>query len=87
MISETLNVLANHSRSKESYFIYLAMEKHEKDSDKKAKQLISEFKERFRHMDFTSHEVQPLEYKGKGSNVSWCAELLEDKFKEMNLST
>lgn len=60
LICETLNVMANHSRSKESYFIYLAMQKHEKDSDKKAKQIMSEFKGKFRHMDFTCHEVQPL---------------------------
>jgi hypothetical protein len=27
------------------------------------------------------------EYKGKGSNVGWCAEQMETKFKELNLPT
>jgi hypothetical protein len=34
-------------------------------------------------MDFTLHEVRQYEQKGKASNVSWCAEHLEEKFRQM----
>ncbi len=36
MLIETLNVLAEHSRAKDQYLIFLAMEAHEEGSEKKA---------------------------------------------------
>ena len=55
MMAETLNVLAAHSRARENYLIFLAMEKHEEDSQEKAKILINDFKDKFRVVDFTHH--------------------------------
>lgn len=49
------------------------MEKHEDGADKKAEKIINRFKSKFRHMDFTLHEIKMYEQKGKASNVSWCA--------------
>lgn len=43
MLIETLNVLADHSRAKEKYLIFLAMEAHEEESRKKAEILITKF--------------------------------------------
>ena len=76
MMAETLEMLANHTRAKQSYCIFLAMEKHEEGSEQKAYQLIELFKDKFRAIDFTQHEVREFEQKGKASNVSWCAEHL-----------
>jgi hypothetical protein len=36
-------------------------------------------------MDYTLHEVREFEQKGKASNVSWCAEHMEEKFTKMML--
>lgn len=56
--------------------VFLAMEKHEDNSDLKAKRLIERFRGKFRVMDFTRHEIRQYEQKGKASNVSWCVEHL-----------
>jgi hypothetical protein len=57
------------------------MEKHEEGSDLKAQKIIGEFKSKFRQIDYTCHELRKNEYKGKGSNVNWCAEQMAFKFK------
>lgn len=83
LIAETLNVLAKHKRAESTYLIFLAMEAHEEGSDKKAEAIINKFRNKFRHMDYTRHQVKPHEQKGKASNVSWCVEHLEEKFKSI----
>lgn len=49
------------------------MEAHEEGSDLKAQKLIHSFKQYFRVIEYTRHEIRPNEQKGKASNVSWCA--------------
>ena len=55
VLKDTLSVLATHLRAKETYFVYLAMEKHEQGSDIKAQKIINEFKSKFRQIDYTCH--------------------------------
>jgi len=64
--------MAKHSWAKQRYALFLAMEAHEENSDQKAKQLISMFKDKFLHMDYTRHILRPHEQKWKASNASWC---------------
>lgn len=40
MLADTLKMLASHQRAKEKYMVFLAMEGHEADSDKKAVRLV-----------------------------------------------
>lgn len=80
MLSETLEVLAAHKKAKTNYLIFLAMEAHETDCEKKAHHLIHAFKDYFRVIEFTKHEIREYEQKGKASNVSWCVEHLEPVF-------
>ncbi len=58
------------------------MEAHEEGCELKAEELISRYKEKFRVIDFTRHELRQHEQKGKASNVSWCAEHLEPIFEK-----
>ena len=83
LLAETIGVLAQHSRATSSYLVFLAMEEHEPESDVKARQLMARFQNKFRAIDFTRHKVRPNEQKGKASNVSWCVEHMEDKFKAL----
>ena len=76
MLSETLDVLAAHKRAKDRYLIFMAMEAHEEGSDEKGEELKRRFKDKFRVVEYTRHEVREHEQKGKASNVSWCAEHL-----------
>ena len=76
MLSETLDVLAAHKRAKDRYLIFMAMEAHEEGSDEKGEELKRRFKDKFKVVEYTRHEVREHEQKGKASNVSWCAEHL-----------
>jgi hypothetical protein len=82
MITETLNILSEHKRAKQSYLVFLAMEAHEKGSDLKAEILKTAFNGKFRAIEYTRHEIRENEQKGKASNVSWCAEHLEPFFEK-----
>jgi hypothetical protein len=77
-----LEVLAAHKRAKTNYLIFLAMEAHEEGSETKAHKLIQAFKEHFRIIEYTVHQIRPNEQKGKASNVSWCAEHLDLIFEK-----
>lgn len=81
LLSDTLNVLAEHRRAKAQYLVFMAMEEHEPNSDQKAMELIRRFEGKFKLMGFTVHKVRQYEQKGKASNVSWCAEHLEPIFR------
>jgi hypothetical protein len=71
--------LAIHSEAKKRYMIFLAMEAHEEGSIEKAEKLIAAYSKYFKLMSFSHHSVREYEQKGKASNVSWCAENLEEK--------
>ncbi len=62
------------------------MEKKEANCVKKAEKLVNDFSKCFRNIDFTVHELQPLEYPSKAANVNWCSRQLEEKFNQMKLS-
>ena len=49
--------------------------------------IMDKFKDKFRYMDYTLHEGREGEFKGKGSNISWCAEHMQQKFKKIGVST
>ena len=53
------------------------MEAHEEGSELKGEELKKRYKDKFKLIDYTRHEVREHEQKGKASNVSWCAEHLE----------
>ncbi|KAJ3054787.1 hypothetical protein HDU99_007696, partial [Rhizoclosmatium hyalinum] len=73
-LSDTLEVLASHRMAKQRYKICLAMEQGEKDSEKKAAQLIDEFSPFFAFVHFTHHPKNiPGEQRGKAANVAWAA--------------
>ena len=59
------------------------MEAGEENSDQKAKVLINRFKNKFRGITFTRHELRAHEAKGKASNVSWCAEHMPPTFEKL----
>jgi hypothetical protein len=44
MMAETLDILASHSRARDRYLIFLAMEAHEEGSELKAKELMERYK-------------------------------------------
>jgi hypothetical protein len=56
------------------------MEAHEEHSELKAEELIKKYNGKFRLMGYTLHQLREFEQKGKASNVSWCAEHLEERF-------
>lgn len=85
LLAETLTVLAGHRCAKQRYLVFLAMEAHEKDSDKKAEALINKFKSEFHLITFTHHVLREGEYKGKGANVNWCLEHLEPIFEDAGI--
>ena len=58
------------------------MEDHEAGCEMKAYELIEKFKNRFRAIDWTKHELKEFEQRGKASNVTWCAEHLEPIFEK-----
>lgn len=49
-------------------------------------ELIKRYKNTFRAIDFTRHEIREFEQKGKASNVSWCAENLEPIFEKYQIN-
>jgi hypothetical protein len=80
LLSDTLEHLAIHPWAKSRILVFLAMEAHEDNSDVKAEELIKKYKGKFRLMGYTQHHLKEFEQKGKASNVSWCAEHLEECF-------
>ncbi|KAF4996465.1 hypothetical protein FDECE_12438 [Fusarium decemcellulare] len=80
-LKETLDVLASHPQARDSYDVYLGMEKRETNADTKALGLIQEFVKKFRSIDFTLHPSDiPGEAAGKGSNIAWAARKLSEKY-------
>lgn len=71
ILKETIECLKSHSAASK-YCVMLAMEKHEKDSDKKAQKLVQEYSKYFRVMSYTQHELVEGEAKSKSSNINWC---------------
>ena len=74
VINTTLNQLATHSRAKNNYVVFLAMEEHEMGSKEKAEKILRAQQEKFRHIGYTIHTLAAGEAKGKASNVSYCVE-------------
>jgi 23S rRNA G2445 N2-methylase RlmL len=58
ILKSTLDKLSSHDLAKTSYLVFLGMEKHEVDHQKKAHQLIQAYKQNFRHMGYTAHVLQ-----------------------------
>ena len=74
-LSETLAILASHSRAKTQYRICLAMEETEFNSQDKAYRLILDFRDSFYEIRFTIHpKMIDGEIRGKSSNVAWAAQ-------------
>ncbi len=87
LLGETLMHLAIHSEAKKRYLVFLAMEAHEPGSEQKAMDLIAKYGKYFRVMSYSHHTIREYEQKGKASNVSWCAENLEEKeFKKHGIN-
>jgi hypothetical protein len=79
--------LATHSEAKKRYLVFLAMEAHEEGSVEKAQGLIAKYGKYFKVMSFSHHKIREFEQKGKASNVSWCAEHLEEQeFKKHGIN-
>jgi len=75
VLSETMQMLADHSYARDKYIICLAMEQAEADCQSKADQLIARFNEYFFRIVTTVHpQGLPGEARGKGPNVSWAVE-------------
>jgi len=75
VLSETMQILADHTLAKEKYIICLAMEAAEQGCQSKADQLIARFNEYFKKIVVTVHPAGiPGEARGKGPNVSWAVE-------------
>ncbi|KAJ2891390.1 hypothetical protein MKZ38_000510 [Zalerion maritima] len=80
-LRETLEVLATHSRARDWYDVYLAMEQREISAEAKAASLISEFAKKFRGIDYTIHPSGIFgESAGKGSNIAWAARKLSERY-------
>ena len=58
LLSETLDHIAAHPWAKERIMIFLAMEAHEEHSDVKAEQLIQKYKNQFKMMGYTQHQIR-----------------------------
>lgn len=87
LLGETLMHLAIHSEAKRRYLVFLAMEAHEEGSVQKAQDLIAKYGKYFRLMSYSHHQMREFEQKGKASNVSWCAEHLEEQeFKKHGIN-
>ncbi|KAL2212071.1 hypothetical protein CC79DRAFT_1364355 [Sarocladium strictum] len=80
-LRETLIVLASHSRARQSYDVYLAMEGREADASSKASSLVDSFSARFRSLSYTLHPPDiPGEHPSKGSNVAWAVRKLSERY-------
>jgi cellulose synthase/poly-beta-1,6-N-acetylglucosamine synthase-like glycosyltransferase len=87
LLGETLMHLAIHTEAKKKYLVFLAMEAHEDGSVEKAQALIAKYSKYFKVMSFSHHTIREFEQKGKASNVSWCAEHLEEhEFKKHGIN-
>eukprot|EP00741_Cyanophora_paradoxa_P007215 tig00001094_g6981.t1 len=85
-LRETLDCLASHSRSRQSYSIVLAMEEAEQGAFEKASQLIKLYQDTFREIIFTLHPAGlPGEARGKSSNVSWAVRQASKGFQGSNV--
>jgi len=75
VLSETMQLLSDHTHAKEKYIVCLAMEEAELGCRIKADQLMARFKDRFSKILVTVHPAGlPGEARGKGPNVSWAVE-------------
>lgn len=73
-------------------FVFLAMEKREKEAEKKAKQLALEYQGQFGGIFYTLHPNRKSEVKGKSSNQSFAAKrawdiLIKKKGLDINYIT
>jgi hypothetical protein len=57
-LADTLQHLADHTRAKNRYIVFLAMEAHEEKSDEKATFLIKKFEDKFYQMGFSRHTIR-----------------------------
>jgi len=74
-LSDTMQILSEHTMAKEKYIVCLAMEEAEADCKSKADELVAKFHERFLQILVTVHPKNlPGESRGKAPNVSWAVE-------------
>jgi hypothetical protein len=52
------------------------MESGEKEAAVKAVELLGEFKNSFKGLEYTLHIASPGEAQGKSANVNWCTKRL-----------
>jgi len=82
---ETLDVLASHSRALSQYKICLAMEASEQGSERKARNLMTMYKDSFYDIVFTMHPAgEPGEIRGKSSNVAWAAKCVAAQSRSLS---
>jgi len=75
VLTDTMQMLADHTYAKEKYIICLAMEQAEEGCRGKAEKLVKSFQKRFLRIVVTFHPAGlPGEARGKGPNVSWGVE-------------
>lgn len=78
-VRQTLTFLANQDFPIKRLVVVLAMEAREgKDAELRAQHLENEFKNQFRYIFSTYHQIKPSEVIGKASNSTWAAKQLVD---------
>ena len=87
-VRRTLQFLADQDYPTKRIFIVLAMEKREgSEAETRAKQLISEFKNKFGLIYATYHPDIAGEIKGKASNSSWAAKEISKEIKRAGINS
>jgi hypothetical protein len=85
-LSDTMQILSEHSMAKEKYVVCLAMEEAEPDCKAKADLLVAKFQNRFLQILVTVHPKNlPGESRGKAPNVSWAVETSKKTLCSHNL--
>lgn len=85
-VKKTLEHIASQDFSRKKLIIVLAMEEREEEEAKKrAKVLVSEFKNKFASISATFHPNLTGEIKGKASNSTWAAKSLSLIVEKMGI--
>lgn len=62
------------------------MESGEKEAAVKAVELLGEFKNSFKGLEYTLHIASPGEAQGKSANVNWCTKRLQPLFEKYQIN-
>lgn len=86
-VGKTLEYLASQDFPKKRILIILAMEEREgEEAKKRAKRLISQFRNKFGYITATFHPEIVGEVKGKASNSTYAAKFLSQKIRQMDIN-